>query len=107
MFSEFAAGSWSPGSMRGMAADRVGELIAKNACCTDSRHSTTHTLSIDSAAWIHSRIEATANPPDVMISSSAPVHRVGPGAAPQPEHDQRHEGEQPGQPDIAEFSVSA
>ena len=30
----------------------------------------------------------------------APIHRVGPCAAPQPEHDQRHQREQPGQTDV-------
>ena len=30
----------------------------------------------------------------------APVHRVGPGAAPQPEHDQRHQTEDAGQADV-------
>jgi hypothetical protein len=29
-----AAGSWSAGSSRGIAAARAGELTAKNACCT-------------------------------------------------------------------------
>lgn len=69
--------------MRGMAADRVGLLIAKNACCTDSRHSTTHTLSRCNAACSHNSTEATASPIDAMISSSlrsiasahAPPHR--------------------------------
>ena len=32
VFSELAAGNCSPGSIRGMAADRVGELIAKKTC---------------------------------------------------------------------------
>ena len=28
MFNELAAGSWAPGSIRGIAAERVGELTA-------------------------------------------------------------------------------
>ena len=86
--------------MRGIAAERVGLLIAKNACCTDSRHSTTQTLLSASAACSHSSTDATASPHDAMISSSAPVHRVGPRAAPQPEHDQRDQREHAGQPDV-------
>ena len=69
-FNDVAAGSCSPGTIREIAADRVGELIAKNACWTDNRHSTTHTLLTDAAAWIHSRIDATANPTEAMISST-------------------------------------
>ena len=69
MFNALAAGSWSPGSIRGIAAARVGELIAKNACCTERRHSTTHTLSRARADCSHSSTEAAANPHDVMISS--------------------------------------
>ena len=69
--------------MREMAAVRVGELIAKKACCTESRHITTQTLLIDSAACTHSSTDATANPHEAMISSTrrsitsahAPPHR--------------------------------
>ena len=70
MFRELAAGNCSAGTIRGIAADRVGLLIAKNACWTDSRHNTTHTLFSSSAACTHSRIDDTANPTDAMISNS-------------------------------------
>ncbi len=56
--------------MREMAAVRVGELIAKNACCTASKHITTQTLLIDSAACSHNRTDATARPHDAMINST-------------------------------------
>ena len=70
MFSEFAAGSCSMGSIRGMAADLVGWFTAKNACCTDNRHSTTQTLLSASAACAHNNTDATASPQVAMISST-------------------------------------
>ena len=83
MFNELAAATWSAGSMRGIAAERVGWLIAKKACWTESRHSTTQTLFSASAACNHNNTDATASPHDAMMSSSrrsiasahAPPHR--------------------------------
>ena len=69
MFSEFAAGSCSTGSIRGMAADLVGWFTAKNACCTDSRHSTAQTLLRARAACAHNNTDDTASPQEAMISS--------------------------------------
>ena len=44
MFSELAAGRSGSGSSRGSTAFRVGWLTAKNACCTENRTSSSHTL---------------------------------------------------------------
>jgi hypothetical protein len=33
MFSALAAGNWWLGSIRGIAAERVGEFTAQHACC--------------------------------------------------------------------------
>lgn len=70
MFSELAAGNCSTGTIRGIAADRVGLLIAKNACWTDSKHNTTQTLFSPSAACTHSRTDDTASPVDAMTNNS-------------------------------------
>ena len=51
MLSELAAGSSSSESSFGRIALRVGWLIAKNACCTEKRHSRSHTLPDPIAAW--------------------------------------------------------
>ncbi|CPU35884.1 Uncharacterised protein [Mycobacteroides abscessus] len=107
MLSALAAGNCPRGSIRGMAAARVGELIAKNPCCTESRHSTTHTLSTDNAACSHSSTDEAASPVAVMISSvrrsmrsaSAPPHRPNTTSGTRPKT--------PVSPTYAELWVSA
>ena len=82
MLSELAAATCSAGRIRGIAADRVGELTAKNACWNDSRQSTTHTLFSARAACSQRNTDATASPTEAMMSNtrrsiasaSAPPH---------------------------------
>ncbi len=106
-FSELAAGSWSPGSMREMAAVRVGALIAKKACWTASRHITTQMLLIDSAACSHSSTDATANPHEAMISSTRRSITSAHAPPHSPNTISGTSAKRPERPTYAEFWVSA
>ena len=100
MFSELAAGSWSPGSMRGMAADRVGWLIAiERLLHRQQAQHQPHVVQRQRGLQPqqHRRHREPARRDD---QQQPPVHRVGPGAAPQAEHDERHQCEHTGQPDV-------
>ena len=69
MLSELAAGSRSSGSSFGRIALRVGWLIAKNACCTENRPSSSHTLPEPIAAWSQKSALVPIRPAVVTTSS--------------------------------------
>jgi hypothetical protein len=86
MLSEFAAGSSSSGISFGRIALRVGWLIAKNACCTENRHRSSHTLPPSAepiAAWtkksalvpIRPQVVTTSRVRRSKWSARAPPHR--------------------------------
>ena len=83
MFSEFAAGSCSSGTILGSRALRVGWLTAKNACWIAKITRITHTLRTCVAACAQKSALITINPRVVIISSlrrsiasaSAPPYR--------------------------------
>ncbi len=68
MFSELAAGSRFNGSNRGSTALRVGWLTAKNACCTENRPSSSHTLVAPLHACSQNSALVTISPIVVQIS---------------------------------------
>ena len=69
MLRELAEGSRYAGSSLGSTADRVGWLIAKNACCTAKRPSSSQTFSRPSAACTQKQPLVTIRPIVVIISS--------------------------------------
>ena len=82
MFSELAAGSSSAGTSFGITALRVGWLTAKNACCTEKRHSSSQTLVLPATACSQKSALVPISPQVVTISmvrrsktsASAPPH---------------------------------
>ncbi len=100
MLSELAAGSSSGSTSLGMIALRVGWLTAKNACCTENRHSSSHTLVLPAAAWAQNSALVTISPSVVMIRIVRAVEDVGERAAVQPEHDQRYQSEDARESDV-------
>ena len=52
-----------------MIADRVGWLIAKNACCTESSAITSHTFWFPAAAWSQNSRAVTMRPTVVNMRS--------------------------------------
>ncbi len=100
MFSELAAGSWSIGTSLGRIALRVGWFTAKNACCTENSPSSSQTFPRSRAACSQNAPLVRISPAVVISEQGAPVHDVRERAAVQAEHDQRHEAEQAGQPDV-------
>ena len=98
--SVFAAGSSAGSTSRGITALRVGWLIASSADCTANSTSTSQTLP-DAARRDHPQRERHHR--DARAGDEqqrAAVDRVGDRAAPQPEHDQRDQPEEPGQADV-------
>ena len=61
-FSAFAAGSSRRGTSRAIAAERVGWLTPKNACCSASRSRMTHTDRLPANDCAASSAEVTAIP---------------------------------------------
>ena len=100
MFSELAAGSSSGGSSLGSTALRVGWLTAKNACCTEKRPSSSHTLVLPGDGLQPEERAGADQPAGGDDQHRAPVEDVGERAAPEPEDDQRHQAEETGEADV-------